>query len=175
MFYLLDNLAKIKDENGPIIYKSLVFLFLEEYNELPKREFILNNFQNFFYYNLNVPIDILLIPYLKFLTNNNNYYNNDNYNNENENNDNNNNKNYDLIDFNFFSVIIGHPRFSPEMGEKLIQFCLKVSLENYNYLKLAIRIMDLIFSVKVIEKDEFVFERCMKMLIEYIKKSIKNF
>ena len=161
MFYLLDNLAKIKDQNGPIIYKSLVFLLLEEYNELPKREFLLNNFQNFFYYNLNVPIDILLNPYLKFL--NNNIENN------------NNNNNYDLIDFNFFSVIIGHPRFSAEMAEKLIQFCLKVSIENYYFLKLAIRTMDLIFSVKIIEKDEFVFERCMKILVDYIKNSIRKF
>ncbi len=161
MFYLLDNLAKIKDQNGPIIYKSLVFLLLEEYNELPKREFLLNNFQNFFYYNLNVPIDILLNPYLKFL--NNNIENN------------NNNNNYDLIDFNFFSVIIGHPRFSAEMAEKLIQFCLKVSIENYYFLKLAIRTMDLIFSVKIIEKDEFVFEKCMKILVDYIKNSIRKF
>ena len=47
LFFLLNNLGKIKNEEGPLIYKTLVFLFIEEYDDEFKREFMLDNFSNF--------------------------------------------------------------------------------------------------------------------------------
>ena len=93
LFYLLDNLGKIKNEEGPLIYKTLVFLFIEEYDDELKREFMLDNFSNFFLINLKFPIDIFISPYFKQIKRV---------------------KNISIADFNFIAVIIGHPRFNSE-------------------------------------------------------------
>lgn len=39
LFYLLNDLGKIKNEDGPLIYRTLVFLFIEEYDEELKGNF----------------------------------------------------------------------------------------------------------------------------------------
>ena len=112
LFYLMEQFGKKKNENGPLLYKILVFLFIEEYDELPKREFFEQHFSNFYLMNQTVPIDILINPYLKHL---------------------NNTKNYDLCDFNFLAIILGHPRLKPEEAEKIVHFSLNVSLNNYAF------------------------------------------
>ena len=100
LFYLLDNLGKIKNEDGPLIYKTLVFLFMEEYDDELKREFMLDSFSNFFLVNIKF-IDIFISPYFKQIKRV---------------------KNISIVDFNCIAVIIGHPRFSSEYALGLLYF-----------------------------------------------------
>ena len=55
---LMDKFGKDKNKSGPQLYKSLVSLFLEEYNNEEKREFFLENFEKFF--NLELKVNIYL-------------------------------------------------------------------------------------------------------------------
>ena len=148
LFYLMEQFGKKKNENGPLLYKILVFLFIEEYDELPKREFFEQHFSNFYLMNQTVPIDILINPYLKHL---------------------NNTKNYDLCDFNFLAIILGHPRLKPEEAEKIVNFSLNVSLNNLLYGKCSNMLLDIIFSVGILKKDKIIYEKIQKKFSEYIR------
>ena len=148
LFYLMEQFGKKKNENGPLLYKILVFLFIEEYDELPKREFFEQHFSNFYLMNQTVPIDILINPYLKHL---------------------NNTKNYDLCDFNFLAIILGHPRLKPEEAEKIVNFSLNVSLNNLLYGKCSNMLLDIIFSVGILKKDKIIYEKIQKKFSEYIQ------
>ena len=125
LFYLLNNLGKIKNEDGPLIYRTLVFLFIEEYDEELKREFMLDNFSHFFLMNLKFPIDIFLSPYFKQIKRV---------------------KNISMADFNFLAVIIGHPRFTCEHALDLLDFILDITLNNLIFSKSANMLLNLIFS-----------------------------
>jgi hypothetical protein len=48
LFLLLKNFGKMKNEDGPLIYKALVFQFINQFNNKYKKELFLNNFINFF-------------------------------------------------------------------------------------------------------------------------------
>ena len=148
LFYLLDNLGKIKNEDGPLIYKTLVFLFIEEYDDELKREFMLDNFSNFFLINLKFPIDIFISPYFKQIKRV---------------------KNISISDFNFIAVIIGHPRFNSEHALDLLDFILDVTLNNLIFSKSANMLLNLIFSMKLLIKNKSVFEKAQNKFIEYIK------
>ncbi len=148
LFYLMEKFAKEKKENGPLLYKILVFLFIEEYDELPKREFFEENFSNFYLMNQTVPIDILITPYLKHL---------------------NNTKNYDICDFNFLAIILGHPRLKPEDAEKIVNFSLNVSLNNLLFGKCSNMLLDIIFSTGILKKDNKIYEKVQKRFSEYIR------
>ena len=148
LFYLMEKFAKEKKENGPLLYKILVFLFIEEYDELPKREFFEENFSNFYLMNQTVPIDILITPYLKHL---------------------NNTKNYDICDFNFLAIILGHPRLKPEDAEKIVNFSLNVSLNNLLFGKCSNMLLDIIFSIGILKKDNKIYEKVQKKFSDYIR------
>ena len=147
LFYLLNNLGKIKNEEGPLIYRTLVFLFIEEYDEELKREFMLDNFAHFFLINLKFPIDIFITPYFKQIKRV---------------------KNISMADFNFISVIIGHPRFTSEHALDLIDFILDVTLNNLIFSKSANMLLNLMFSTKILIKNKSVFEKAQTKFIEYI-------
>ena len=149
LFYLLDNLGKIKNEEGPLIYKTLVFLFIEEYDDELKREFMLDNFSNFFLINLKFPIDIFISPYFKQIKRV---------------------KNISIADFNFIAVIIGHPRFSSEDALDLLDFILDIALNNLIFSKSANMLLNLIFSMKLLIKNKSVFEKAQNKFTEYIIK-----
>ena len=148
LFYLMEKFAKEKKENGPLLYKILVFLFIEEYDELPKREFFEENFSNFYLMNQTVPIDILITPYLKHL---------------------NNTKNYDICDFNFLAIILGHPRLKPTDAEKIVNFSLNVSLNNLLFGKCSNMLLDIIFSIGILKKDNKIYEKVQKKFSDYIR------
>ena len=69
----MEKLGKSKNKYAPQLYKNLVFLFLEEYDNELKRENILEGFEKFFNDNNNISIDILLEPYLSQLNTCQNY------------------------------------------------------------------------------------------------------
>ena len=149
LFYLLDNLGKIKNEDGPLIYKTLVFLFIEEYDDELKREFMLDSFSNFFLINIKFPIDIFISPYFKQIKRV---------------------KNISIADFNFIAVIIGHPRFSSEHALDLLDFILDIANNNLIFSKSANMLLNLIFSMKLLIKNKSVFEKAQNKFVEYINK-----
>ena len=151
LFHLLNNLGKIKNEDGPLIYKTLVFLFIEEYDDELIREFMLDNFSNFFLLNLKFPIDIFLSPYFKQIKLV---------------------KNISMADFNFIAVIIGHPRFTCEHALDLLDFILDISVSNLIFSKSANMLLNLIFSMKLLIKNKSVFEKAQTTFIQYINQML---
>ena len=151
LFYLLNNLGKIKNEDGPLIYKTLVFLFIEEYDDELIREFMLDNFSNFFLLNLKFPIDIFLAPYFKQIKLV---------------------KNISMADFNFIAVIIGHPRFTCQHALDLLDFILDITINNLIFSKSANMLLNLIFSMKLLIKNKSVFEKAQNTFIQYINQML---
>ena len=151
LFHLLNNFGKIKNEDGPLIYKTLVFLFIEEYDDELIREFMLDNFSNFFLLNLKFPIDIFLSPYFKQIKLV---------------------KNISMADFNFIAVIIGHPRFTCEHALDLLDFILDISVSNLIFSKSANMLLNLIFSMKLLIKNKSVFEKAQTIFIQYINQML---
>ena len=131
-FILMERLGKAKNKYAPQLYKNLVFLFLEEYDNELKRENILEGFEKFFNDNNNIPIDILLEPYLSQL---------------------NTCQNYTLCDFLFLLKMVEHPRIEGKDINDIIQFILSVCLNNLMFSRTANLILSLIFEKKIIEKS----------------------
>ena len=129
-FILIEKFGKIKNKYAPQLYKNLVFLFLENYDNEIKREIILEGFDNFFNNDHNIPIDILLEPYLKQL---------------------NTCQNYALCDFLFLLKMVEHPRIESKDITDIIQFLLSVCLNNVIYSRTSNLILSLIFEKKLIE------------------------
>ena len=130
VFILMERLEKTKNKYAPQLYKTLVFLFLEEYDNELKREIILECFQKFFNKNNEVPIDILLEPYFKQL---------------------NSCLNYSICDFCFFIKILEHPRIENKDIIDIIDFLLNVILNNAILSRTANLVLNLIFEKKLIE------------------------
>jgi hypothetical protein len=131
MFILIERLGKSRNVYAPQFYKNLVFLFLEEYDNEIKREMILEGFEKFFNDNHDVPIDILLEPYLDQI---------------------NSCSNYAMCDFVFLLKIVEHPRIDNKDITGIIQFLLNVCLNNVMYSRCANLILCLIFEKNIIGK-----------------------
>ena len=73
LFRILIHLSDLKDINAPIIYRTLVFYFLENYDDSNLREIFINNFINLFEKKKSIPLIILIDPYLRHIKNSSNY------------------------------------------------------------------------------------------------------
>ena len=133
MFNLMNRLGKIKNKYAPQLYKVIVELFLQTYDNIFKREIFLENFEKFFNENKDIPIDIFLEPYLNKL---------------------NSCQNYGLNDFLFLLKIVEHPRIEGKDISDIIQFILYVCLYNTNYTRCANLILSLIFEKELIAKNK---------------------
>jgi hypothetical protein len=118
---LINKLGRMYNQYAPPLYKSLVSLFIEMYEDLPKREVFLLNFENFLLEHKEMPLDILLEPYLYKLKST---------------------KNYDLCDFSFFSKILTHPRIEYNDILNIITFLLSITFDNILFNRCAIFIME---------------------------------
>ena len=145
---LMDNFGKDKNKCGPQLYKSLVFLFLEGYNNEEKREFFLENFENFFNDEQQVPIDIFLEPYINQI---------------------NSADNYTLCDFEFIFKMIEHPRIESKDIPLILKFIFNVILKNQYYRRTANIILNLIFEKQLIQ------EKCTPEDMEKISEICENF
>lgn len=67
MFHLFDLLAEWKSNFAPVLYRTLTFLLVETYASTEMRQFIQDNFALIFKKNENIPIGIIVEPYLKRL------------------------------------------------------------------------------------------------------------
>ena len=156
MFSLMQRFSEKKKKYAPLLYKTLVLLMLETYDNEIKREFYLIHFEKFFSLNQTVPIDIMLDPYMKQIKNC---------------------KNYTISDVNFVFKIIEHPRIKSSNVVDIIAFVLRVTLYNLYLSRSANLILSLVFEKKYInelcnqeERDEI-----YKMFIDYIKTALDLF
>ena len=131
IFNLMEKFGKIKNKYAPHLYKTIAFIFLEEYDKEKKREIFLENFEKFFNGNQDIPIDILLEPYLNHI---------------------NGSQKYGLSDFLFLLKIVEHPRIEAREISDIIQFILNVCLNSIPYSRCANLILSLIFEKELIDK-----------------------
>ena len=131
IFNLMNRFGQIKNKYAPPLYKNIVLLFLELYDDIYKREFFLENFEKFFNNQQQIPIDILLEPYLNQI---------------------NSVQNYNLSDLIFLFKMVEHPRIESHDITEIIQFLLGVCLNNVIYSRTANIIISLIFEKNIIQK-----------------------
>ena len=131
VFILMDRLGQMKNKYAPPLYKNIVLLFLELYDDIYKREFILENFERFFNSHQEIPIDIFLEPYLSQI---------------------NSVQNYNSSDLIFIFKLVEHPRIESHDITEIIQFLLSVCLNNVIYSRTSNLILSLIFEKKLIQK-----------------------
>ena len=131
MFNLIERIGQLKDKNAPPLYKNIVLLFLELYDNVYKREIFLGNFEKFFNTQKEIPIDIFFEPYLNQLKSV---------------------QNYNISDLTFLFKMVEHPRIGSREIMEIIQFLLSVCLNNVVYSRTANFVMSLIFEKKIIQK-----------------------
>ena len=153
---LMDKFGKNKNRHGPQLYKCLVNMFIEGYDNEEKREFFLVNFEKFFNSEQQVPIDIFFEKYINKLNIIDNYI---------------------LCDFDFLSKILEHPRIDSKYYPLIIKFILSVCLKSTNYNKTANYILGLIFqkdliNTKCASEDK---EQIAQILETYINDAMKEY
>ena len=131
IFILMDRFGQMKNKYAPPLYKNIVLLFLELYDDIYRREFMLENFERFFNAHQEIPIDIFLEPYLSQI---------------------NSVQNYNSSDLIFLFKMVEHPRIESHDLTEIIQFILSVCLNNVVYSRTANLILSLIFEKKLIRK-----------------------
>jgi len=131
VFILMDRFGQMKNKYAPPLYKNIVLLFLELYDDIYRREFMLENFERFFNGHQEIPIDIFLEPYLSQL---------------------NSVQNYNSSDLIFLFKMVEHPRIESHDITEIIHFVLSICLNNVIYSRTANLILSLIFEKKIIQK-----------------------
>ena len=131
VFTLMDRFGQMKNKYAPPLYKNIVLLFLELYDDVYRREFMLENFERFFNSHQEIPIDIFLEPYLSQI---------------------NSVQNYNSSDLIFLFKMVEHPRMESHDITEIVQFVLSVCLNNVVYSRTANLILSLIFEKKLIQK-----------------------
>ena len=156
IFVLINNMAVLYNENAPPLYKCLISLFIDMYDELEKREIFLINFGQFLNEHKMIPLDIFFEPYFSKLKQC---------------------KNYNLCDFYFLYNILEHPRIEYNDILDIIDFLLSVSFNNYIYNKCSI----LIFEKMLVEllPNKFIDNRQIQDLsmifVNYINKMLDTY
>ena len=131
LFILMERFGRIKNKYAPHLYKIITFQFLEDYDNEIKRELYLDNFEQFFNRNQNIPIDILFESYLNKISGC---------------------QNYSLCDFLFLLKMVEHPRLNSKELLDIIQFLLNVCLYSITYARSANLVLSLIFEKELINK-----------------------
>lgn len=174
MFRLMKTLGEEKDENAPTIYKSLVFLFLENYDDTRIREIFLKNFTFIFNNDKSIPIDILLDPYLRQLKGNNSANNINVINVP---------TNYDINDFSFLKEILPHPKIKLYNLKEILEFSTLVSYTNLFYARSANLIINTILDKNLNSYNDLLNSKNLNqdiidiydLCISYIKNALKIF
>ena len=156
IFFLLEKFGEVKNKFAPPLYKNIVNLFLDNYDNKIKREFILLNFEKFFNNHQTVPIDIFLNSYFNLLTHTQNYY---------------------ICDFYFLLKIFPHPRLSDIYLIEIIKFLLKINFQDLNYSRISNLILSLMFEKKIIQKkcNDNQIIQLENIFTQHIKNSINFF
>ena len=172
-FRLAKKLAELKDEYAPQIYKILVFMFLENYNDNKIREVFLLNFIFLFNFDIKIPIEILIEPYLRQLKGTNNRTNIDVIN----------VTNYDINDFKFLFEIISHPTLTLKNLKDIMEFCTLVSYTNLFFSRSANLLIVTILDKNLGEYNDLLNSKNLNqdiidiydVCISYIKNTLRIF
>ena len=146
MFLLLKQFAKHRIDGGPLIYKTLVFLFLENYDNVQTRELFLVNFSDFFITYPSAPLTILLEPYIKQLNTVNTY---------------------SICDYNFMFSIINHPKYTCECAKGTCEFVIRND-NNKPFTRLNNTLLNLVLSLKLLQHKQDVYYYMNDVFVEYV-------
>ncbi len=151
---LIDKLSRVYNQYAPSLYKTMISLFIDMYDDLPRREIFLLNFENFALEHKEMPIDIFLEPYLNKLKNT---------------------KNYNLCDFTFLAKILRHPRIEYNDIFTIITFLLNITFNNIVFNRCAIFIMETILYsyIPYVYLDETQMKDLHNLFFEYICKAFE--
>jgi hypothetical protein len=150
LFRLMKELGKLKDTNAPTIYKTLVFLFLEKYDNTVLRECFLNQFVYIYKHDNTIPMDIMLEPYFRQIKTS---------------------SNYDMNDFKFLASITDHPRISNENIRDLVHFATMAATNNGRLSRFANNLINQIYDKCQFNNDELIYG----LLVTFIKETINLF
>jgi hypothetical protein len=162
LFRILINISDLKDVNAPIIYRTLVFFFLENYDDYYLREIFVNNFINLLEKKKSVPLVILLDPYLRHIKNS---------------------SNYEVIDFSFLRFLINHHKMTLEILRDILDFLFYVCLTNKFFSRISKLLINEIIEKFLKPKNQEKIEKVNSEIIsnifldleKYIKSSLKIF
>ena len=154
IFILITNLGRVYNQHAPPLYKFLVSLFIEMYDDLQRREIFLLHFEKFLLEQKQIPIDIFFEPYMDTLKNT---------------------KNYNICDFDFLSQILKHPRIEYNDIMNILNFLLSITFSNILYNKCAISILEIIAveSIRNIYLDNSQIEELSILYIDHINKALE--
>ena len=95
LFRVLLSFSSERNTFVPVIYKCLIFAFVENHNDILIRDFIISNFNYVFIFILSIPVGILVEPYDKQIQLNlgTSYY-------------------FNINDLTFLTTVARHPRFN---------------------------------------------------------------
>lgn len=150
-FRLMNFLGKSKDENAPKLYKYLVFRIQENFTDVYYREMSLTHFLNAFQLDPNIPIDIMLRPYLQQFAVSQNL------------------EAISLFDIGFIDKIMKCPRFNFDFIYQIIEIYFNLFLSHPNFSRLAHEKFNELVDKGLVTEDHF--DLCAK----FIKRSIGLF
>ncbi|CAI2384566.1 unnamed protein product [Moneuplotes crassus] len=113
MFKLLELFTEQKISAAPVLYKALIFVFIENHPDNTTRQFLMSNFISFFESSDTVPVGILLEPLIKQLmeSEGTSYV-------------------YNTFDFDFFTVVAKHPKLKLNDAIPLMDILAKIYLND---------------------------------------------
>ena len=154
IFVLVTKISKSYNQYAPGILKCLVALLIEMYDDIIRREIFLENFENFFNEQKQVPLDIFFDPYINKIKSCNNY---------------------NICDFTFLWKIIEHPRLEYKDYINIINFLINVSLKNDVFNRCSLFVMEKIlndFYPKLANEEQI--DNLSQIFISYINKVIET-
>lgn len=152
LFRLLKEFSKERNFIAPVIYKSLIFIMIENQDISNIREYIINNFKQIFKMILSIPVGILVEPFSKQIL----YSKNTNY-------------SFNLLDVNFLLTISKHPRLSVKDAIMVLDILGKIYNENVEMYKAIKGVFLLILSRYMMN------ELGVEFTFKYVKFLILNF
>lgn len=114
MFRLLDMFTAQKNTAAPVLYKSLIYVLIENHHDDTTRQFMMMNFVHFFESSETIPVGILLEPLLKqYMASEGITYK------------------YNTFDFEFFVSIVNHSKLKLQDAIPLLDILAKIYLNDH--------------------------------------------
>lgn len=117
LFDWLEFFAEKKSSFAPTVYRTLTFLLVEIFNNVEMREYVILNFAELFKRNSNIPVGVLVEPYVKMVQVTEGSLN--------------------IFDYDFLIVLSQYPKLSVKHGIQLIDLLGKFYLNDLFYSKAA--------------------------------------
>lgn len=120
LFELLEKFAKMKNHNAPIVYKILTFALIENFEDIFLREYIIKNFENILSEFSEIPIEILLDPFLRQIQVKEEKVNELN-----------------IFDIDFLDKCSRHSKMDERLAIMLLDCLIKIYLENFIFASMS--------------------------------------